>query len=194
MTKSIKLSVILLVTLLSTNQVHSQNSIAWGHKINFQFEIFNGLISDTKLSKIDFFTNSNFPISRRGLRQSVNTNSVDSSIFKVNYSYAGIGGSSPKKVRCPDIFLRLEFQLSPTSGEAVHYEKLIRFIFETVEGSQQLTTIDMIDLENYVRPSSKAVAIMVNGNGSYSIVEQSAMEEKLIIETFVRIPILETEE
>jgi hypothetical protein len=175
---------LLLIFFVVTNNLVAQDGMFWEHDITFQFEDFKNNKRGASIVGVEFLINDAFICQNsKRTRLTLNTNSIDSTIFRIVYNYIGVG-SSPSKIKCPDIFLRLTLEVNK-----VKYEKLIPFIFITTNGPFHSTIINKINLNKYIDHYSEAVVIIVDGDGSYTMVEQSSMKEKLIIKTLVTIPI-----
>ncbi len=176
---------LLFVFFLGTNALDAQNGIFWGYNITFQFEDFKSNNRGVTVVGIDFLLNSGFPTqqSSKSLNMTLNTNSVDSTKFNLMYSFMGIGGRSPDTVKCPEIYLRLQLKY-----REVGYEKLIPFMFKPAKGPLQTTTINKINLHDYIDSYSKPIVITVSADGSYTIKKQFKMQEKPIVQTLIKIP------
>ncbi|AEA42159.1 hypothetical protein [Fluviicola taffensis] len=171
--------IISLFTILHTSNLVAQDGFFWGYSITFEFENIELNNKDTLVS-VDFFVN----------QKSISTmcqgwEMENAKIGQYNLSYfCSTIGYKPMIIKCPDIYVKLEFKQSLNKDRVNYITRFIPFIFEPTKGPSQKIVIPKLDIRYLLKNSGSVV--IVDAEGNYKVVDGESMENKPVMYNLVK--------
>lgn len=172
-------SIIAIFVLCSAFNIHAQDGIFWGHTITFDLKN----ISLTPENKNDSLIATTFFVNRQSMDNScrgLQMKGQHDAEYILAYSCSAIGGESMvKKIKCPDIYLKLDFKAVLNKNNPKYVTKIVPFVFETADGPFQKISIQKIDI--YQLLLKKSPVVLIDAFGNYKVAEQESLDYRLII-------------
>jgi hypothetical protein len=171
-----------LFTLVYSSKLIAQDGVFWGHTITFEFEKIEFSHHNDTLLSMDFFVNQKTVSAKC---QSLEMEDTKTGHYTLSYSCSSIGGQSQvKTIKCPDIYLKLEFKRSLTKNSVNYITRFITFVFEPTTGPFQKIAVPKMNINNLLENSSSVV--IVDAEGKYKVVDGESMENKPVMYHLVK--------
>ena len=171
-----KIILLLLSTtvLVYSSTCFSQDGYFIGHSISFEFVNLNS--HNDSLMEINFYINTPYQLNLTTCNAILNKKNLDSLQFELSY---GCAVFRPQvQIKCPDIYIELQYQNRSRQGKITEYTILIPVQFEIFNGAFQKVKLEDIDFTQQLNSTQAYPIILVDSVGNYIIEDQTKLEEK----------------